>query len=328
MEGGSRFLRHLSSSQCEPLRISFTARGDAGGLFGRLNQIARYEMTVEFAGERPTVAHERITLTDGGSGENVVDRVGDHVNLFSSGEPLPQFSFIKDLYSRYDWADTLLLGDSGPLCPHLSGAVKSFAAFDIEPGSSKFAAVPIAGKSELQEDGGNLAIALHRILRDADDRRKLTNFLHDLFPFVDSVESEPLFDRSMFFKVVEKWSAEALPGSLMCNGTVALLATIVALYFERRPLIALEEPERHVHPGLLSRLMNMFRDASLSKQLLITTHSAELVRHASLDEVLLISRESDGYSIVTIPKDDEQIKTFLEEEIGLGDLFVMNLLTV
>jgi len=51
-----------------------------------------------------------------------------------------------------------------------------------------------------------------------------------------------------------------------------------------------------------------------------------LVRQSNLDELLLVSRDKEGYSIITRPGENEQVRIFLENELGLDDLLVQNLL--
>jgi predicted ATPase len=72
--------------------------------------------------------------------------------------------------------------------------------------------------------------------------------------------------------------------------------------------------------------MRMMKEASEKKQVMITTHSTEVVKHAAVDDLLLISRDSEGYSIISRPGDKEEVRTFLANEIGIEDLYVQNLL--
>jgi predicted ATPase len=111
---------------------------------------------------------------------------------------------------------------------------------------------------------------------------------------------------------------------------VEVVALVVALFFTRFPkgLVILEEPDRNLHPGLMGALMELFRDATERNQLLITTHNPELLRHAELDELVLIERDSDGNSTIKRPADQEGVKIFLEEKLGLDYLHTHQLLGV
>jgi len=77
---------------------------------------------------------------------------------------------------------------------------------------------------------------------------------------------------------------------------------------------------------LISRITAMMKDASRQKQIIVTTHNPEVVRHADIDDILLVSRSEDGFSTISRPADSEEVKMFLQNEMGLEELFVGNLL--
>jgi predicted ATPase len=70
----------------------------------------------------------------------------------------------------------------------------------------------------------------------------------------------------------------------------------------------------------------MMKESSKRKQVMITTHTTEVVKHASLENLLFISRDSEGFSVLSRPADKEEVRTFLENEIGIEELYVQNLL--
>jgi len=78
------------------------------------------------------------------------------------------------------------------------------------------------------------------------------------------------------------------------DGTINLLATITALNqpIDKSFLLAFEEPERHLHLKAVNYLLDSFRESK--KQIIITTHSTEILKNANLEEVIFIYRDSDG----------------------------------
>jgi predicted ATPase len=70
----------------------------------------------------------------------------------------------------------------------------------------------------------------------------------------------------------------------------------------------------------------MMKDASQGKQIIVTTHNPEVVRHADIGDVLLVSRNGDGFSTISRPSENNEVKVFLQNEMGLEELFVENLL--
>lgn len=71
-----------------------------------------------------------------------------------------------------------------------------------------------------------------------------------------------------------------------------------------------------------------FEDAAKQKQIIITTHNPETIRYVSLEDILLVSRDKDGFSTISKPSKSEQVKNFLQHEIGIAELFAQDLLGV
>ena len=187
-------------------------------------------------------------------------------------------------------------------------------------------AVPITGKSRLDENGENLALVLKRILGEKESERKFLNLLSAVLPFVESVDVENFYDKSLLFKFRENFSQEDIPSYLLSNGTLSVTMMVVALYFENYQIIAFEETAHGVHPNLLSGLMNLFYEVSLTKQIFITTQNPEVVKHSRLEDLLLVTRQKSGSSVIIHPDDSTVVHTFLENELGVDNLFAQNLL--
>jgi predicted ATPase len=204
----------------------------------------------------------------------------------------------------------------------------SIAIYNFDPKLPQ-RAVPITGKTELEGDGSNLAIVLKSILENKSARVRLTRLLRDILPFVVDLRVKKFADRSLFFELQETYTSDRyLPASFLSEGTINLTALIVALYFERKPVVIFEEPERNVHPFLASRIVAMLRDASRTKQIIATTHNPELVRSMELADLLLISRDQEGFSTISRPAESDVVKAFLKEDMGIADLYVQDLLGV
>jgi Predicted ATPase len=149
----------------------------------------------------------------------------------------------------------------------------------------------------------------------------------DLLPFVDNLSVEKFADKSLLFKLKESYNKKQyLPASLISDGTINITALIIALFFEKKPLTIIEEPERNIHPYLISKVVEMMKDASNNIQILVSTHNPEIVKIADLENLLLISRDKEGFSIISRPSEKENVKIFLKNEIGIEELYIQNLL--
>ncbi len=115
---------------------------------------------------------------------------------------------------------------------------------------------------------------------------------------------------------------------MLSDGTINIISLIIALYFEQKELVVFEEPERNLHPSLISKLVEMFKDASNNKQIIITTHNPEIIKFVELENLFLVKRDSDGFSVIEKPGQKEEVQVFLKNNMGLDQLFIQNLLEV
>lgn len=246
--------------------------------------------------------------------------------VLTEKEDLLSLSLIELIEERLS-PKTLLLETPLFFVPlRVSTLFKDISIYNFDPKLPK-KAVPISGKTELEEDGSNLAIVLKNIIEDKNKKRKFSNLIKDILSFVDDLGVEKFADKSLLVKLRETYFQEKfLPAFLISDGTMNITALIIALYFERKPLVIIEEPERNIHPYLISKVVDMMKDVSKEKQIILTTHNPEMVKHAGLENILFVSRDEEGFSKISKPSDNEEVKTFLENEIGIDELYVQNLL--
>jgi predicted ATPase len=107
-----------------------------------------------------------------------------------------------------------------------------------------------------------------------------------------------------------------------------VLALIYLLYFSDHEKIFIEEPGRNIHPSLIANLMMKMKDAAenTDKQIFLTTHNVEVLRYTNPEDVRLVSRGEDGFTQVEKPAENERVQRFLEEDLGMVDLYTENLL--
>ena len=163
-------------------------------------------------------------------------------------------------------------------------------------------------------------------MEDPKRRKIFLNYLNDLLPFVEKVSVAKFLDKSLLFKLKESYYNEYLPASLLSEGTVNITALLIAIFFENNSITIIEEPEKNIHPKLISKIVNIIKDASKHNQIIITTHNPEFIKHCDLKDLLLITRDSRGFSRIVKPADSESVRTFLENEIGIEELYVRDLL--
>ena len=72
--------------------------------------------------------------------------------------------------------------------------------------------------------------------------------------------------------------------------------------------------------------MNLIKEASRAKQIVITTHSPEMIKYVDLENLYIIDRDENGASKVSRAANSDEIKAFLKEKIGIDELFVDGIL--
>lgn len=82
------------------------------------------------------------------------------------------------------------------------------------------------------------------------------------------------------------------------DGTLRIAGIVTALLQEPPvPLIGIEEPELTVHPGAIPLLYDYLKQASRRSQVLVTTHSPELLDQMEADEVRVVMRGPNGTTV-------------------------------
>ncbi|WP_456408545.1 AAA family ATPase [Caldithrix abyssi] len=242
---------------------------------------------------------------------------------FSEEEIFPSF-----LWEKFNVINNLLIENPFFTFPAINEIFSDIHIYDFDPRLPK-RATPISGKVELEENGSNMALILKNILSDQDKKRKLFNLMQEVLPYIHNLNVEKFADKSLLFKVQEEFiENQYIPALAISDGTINLTAIILALFFEKNKLIIIEEPERNIHPFLIGKLIGLMKDAARNKQIILTTHNAEFVKHTELENLFLCKRDSKGFSKIIKPADNKEIKSFLNNEIGVEDLFVQDLLDI
>lgn len=154
----------------------------------------------------------------------------------------------------------------------------------------------------LARDGSNIASVIARMQRNhPKDKAIIEDYLSRVVPGVLGVEHETVGPmETLYFKqrVAGAESPWRFPASNMSDGTLRALGVLVALFQANDhadedlgdSLIGIEEPEAALHPAAAGLLRDSLSDASTRKQVLVTSHSPELLDDPSLpiDSILAV----------------------------------------
>ena len=96
----------------------------------------------------------------------------------------------------------------------------------------------------------------------------------------------------------------------MSDGTLRVLGILVALFQgdkdiqNRVPLVGIEEPEIALHPAAAGVLLDALQDAAYKRQVIITTHSPDLLDDKHLDVESILAVESHDGNTLVAPVDE------------------------
>lgn len=173
-------------------------------------------------------------------------------------------------------------------------ALTRMGFYNLDPAAMRRLQPPDPGHL-LKRDGANVASALARLAIAPDSKQRLVEYLARVTPGVVGVEPETLGPaetvefRQHVHGAKHPWRFLA---QNMSDGTVRALGVLLALNQTGNgvpiPLVGIEEPETALHPAAAGVLLDALREAAARMQVLVTSHSVELLDNKDLtDESIL-----------------------------------------
>ena len=136
---------------------------------------------------------------------------------------------------------------------------------------------------------------------DTDSFARLQEWVHEVFPEVSRPLAPPK-GQGGFLASKEKRVRFPIPRRAMSSGVVHGMAILARLAFApSESVVVVEEPEIHQHPQALNKLVERFLQQSTEKQLLVITHSQDIIFHQGIppDNFWFVRREDGGPSLVS-----------------------------
>lgn len=278
--GGYDQLRHRSNGRPNDpaLRLTF-AFDDAPASF--------YELSLaSVSGKRYKVKRERAEINYGSRGSKIYfDSNGHRVVSSERGEESPG-SVIPPGQSALT---------TGPLAAFVVyNALRSIQTIEINPALVASLQEP-SSTGEFDPAGSNTASVFESLSQD--DRQAVAERLSAIVPGIVRIEPRSFTDQQTlaFIQSTDNGNREFL-AKQMSDGTLRAFAIMLALTQEARPrLIVIEEPEVAIHLGALQSLVEILQAESATTQVLITTHSADIIDEVPV-ESLRVVWSTDGRS--------------------------------
>jgi predicted ATPase len=213
-------------------------------------------------------------------------------------------------------------------------ALAHMAFYNLNPDRMRELQTPDAGEI-LFRDGSNAASVL-RLMSDLDvgQKKRVEEYLAQVVPGVVGVEAsyvgpkETMKFRQNVAGSVNPW--HFLAGN-MSDGTLRALGILLSLFqkADERPvtLVGIEEPEMALHPAAAGILLDALREVCLETQVIVTSHSPDLLDLVDLDrEDLLAVRAAEGNTEIG-PVDAASLKVLRDRLYTPGELLRLNQLS-
>jgi predicted ATPase len=149
--------------------------------------------------------------------------------------------------------------------------------------------------------------------RDEARKKRIEEYLSSIVPGVSGVDVKDVPPKvTLEFRQEVAGSSDPwrfFAGN-MSDGTLRALGILVALFQSQGsavpsvPLVGIEEPEIALHPAAVDALLDALREASQSTQVIVTTHSPDLLDLIQMDTELLLAVYAEKGATQIAPVDE------------------------
>jgi predicted ATPase len=227
--------------------------------------------------------------------------------------------------------ETLLSLTSGPFTAnrHLISYQKELSNWKIYQGFQTHREAPIRSpqvtraETQVNSDGQNLVSVLHSLYTSSRDFKNEINTAMKA-AFGDDFEElvfPPAADQRIQLRIRWKSLKREQSAADLSDGTLRFLFLLSVLANPSPPpLIAIDEPETGLHPSMLPIVAEYAQDAANRSQVILTTHSPELLdAFRDMEPTTTIVERQDGETKLRVISGDKL--HYWLKQYRLGDLF-------
>lgn len=200
-------------------------------------------------------------------------------------------------------------------------ALSGMGFYNLNPEVMKRPQSPDAGEI-LRRDGSNISSVIARLQQESPQIiERVSDYLKTIVPGIEGFRrielgpQETVVFRQAVAGAKEPWKFFAMN---MSDGTLRALGILMAVVqlagLTHVKLVGIEEPETALHPAATAALMDALREASARTQVILTTHSPELLDIVDLEgDILLVVESREGTT--TIARVDDASMTSIRDHL-------------
>lgn len=187
----------------------------------------------------------------------------------------------------------------------LAMAIRDFESYSIYPNTLRTPQKP-SSDQQLSGSGDNLTSIFKLITRSnrqdhVQARRDIVDAMQHVMPQLENIRIQTLGGLMVpTFRVSEEdGRTHDFNVSQVSDGTLRILGLLTALYQPNRPsTVAMEEPEQTVNPAVAGLIADTIKEVSQRGQVLVTTHSPDLLDRFEDPDAVLAVEMKDGVTHV------------------------------
>ena len=178
-------------------------------------------------------------------------------------------------------------------------------------------------QKRLSTTGDNLPNVIQYLQERYPERlEKIISSLSNQVPRLEKVDTELMMSGRRRLQIKDAPFEQPILAKFASDGTLKLLSYLTLFHDPQPPqLIGIEEPENYLHPRLLTGLVGACIEALMCSQFIITTHSPQFVNEFTAEEVWVLYRNEQGWTVCKRASDMLGINHFMEAGAKLGQLW-------
>lgn len=186
---------------------------------------------------------------------------------------------------------------------------------------------PAGAQKHLNIHGDNIGNVVQYMQREQGERFKsVLKRIAEKIPGIDSIEAQTTIDGRVALKFNDGAFKDAFYAGQMSDGTLKVFAYLLLMEDpEPPPFICIEEPENGLYHKLLDSLASELRAQATGKrnapQVFVTTHQPYFVDALQPNEVWVLRKGDDGFSLIQRVSDIALVSNMVEQGLPLGGLW-------
>lgn len=315
------FKEVVTRGETGPIEIEIKFREDVGNT----SPLVTYSLTIGIENHQPVVEREILKYRRGQKGKpwHFLDFSKGKGDAITNEENYAdKESKEEKVQQQVDSPDILALKGLGQFqrfkaANNFRKLIESWHVSDFHIGDARPSQE--AGYAEhLSTRGENMPLVAQYLYENHRDIfNQILEKMAERVPGVSRVEATNTDDGRILLKFQDGSFKDPFIARYVSDGTIKMFAYLLLLHDPKpHPLLCVEEPENQLYPSLFCGLVEEFRDyADKGGQVMISTHSPDVLNHIKLNEIFCLSKKQ-GTTVIHRASDNELLVNLTRE----GDL--------